>query len=68
MVELIPEKTVRLFLDNFNRLADCDGILPTKLLGTLLRREQHIYWIIIVFLSELLERIPQKRSCKISLM
>lgn len=37
MVELIPERTVRLFLDNFNKLADSDGVLPTRLLGNLLR-------------------------------
>ena len=44
MVELIPENTVRLFLDNFNRMADRDGILPTNLLGNLLRRENDIYF------------------------
>lgn len=37
MVELIPETTVRQFQDNFNRLADRDGHLPTRLLGNLLR-------------------------------
>ena len=37
MVDLIPEQTVKLFLDNYNRLADSNGILATSSLGNLLR-------------------------------
>ena len=37
MADLIPGEKVNLFLDSFNALADKDGILPTKLLGALLR-------------------------------
>ena len=37
MVELVPETTVRLFQDSFNRLADKHGHLSTRLLGSLLR-------------------------------
>ena len=37
MADLIPGKKVNLFLDSFNALADKNGILPIRLLGTLLR-------------------------------
>ena len=37
MADLIPGEKVNLFLDAFNTLAAKDGILPTRLLGTLLR-------------------------------
>lgn len=36
-MDLIPEQTVKLFLDNYNSLADSKGILATSLLGNLLR-------------------------------
>ena len=37
MVSLLPEHAVRCFQDNFNRLADSNGTLPTRRLGSLLR-------------------------------
>ena len=74
MVELIPENTVRLFQDHFNRMADSHGILPTNLLGNLLRQDKRMKFLSEIYefilylyiLVELSERIPQKKNCRIS--